>query len=386
MFESVRRLHQSLAQIPSVNVTILGLEDEYTKLDLGLWQPLRVECFPVMGPKRFGYSPRLASRLFGMPQDIIHTHGLWMYMSSATARCHRIHNCPYMISPHGMLDAWALRNSRWKKWLARLLYEDKHLRHAACLRALCLAEADSMRALGLRNPICIIPNGIDLPKTVNGFDKRLIESKRPRPKELLYLGRLHPKKGLVNLLKAWALVRQIRPEQSDEWLLKIAGWDQDGHQNQLKRLASYLNIQFAEAGDGAQSHYLRFEGPLFGKDKENAYQSCDAFILPSFSEGLPIAVLEAWAHAKPVLMTPECNLPEGFTAQAALRVESNAESIAGGLKTLFDMSDADLRAMGACGLDLVRKFFHWPTLAAEMKAVYDWVLGHKSKPDCVQLQ
>src|SRR5438094_7691198 len=123
-----------------------------------------------------------------------------MYMSAATLSWHRAHHRPYMISPHGMLDPWAMRNSWWKKRLARVLYEDQHVRKASCLRALCQSEAESMRAFGLRNPICIIPNGIDLPTVVNGSDLsiegQLSEQRKPGGKTLLYLGRIHPKKGL----------------------------------------------------------------------------------------------------------------------------------------------------------------------------------------------
>jgi len=400
MFESVRRLHQSLAEIPGVNVAILGLEDKFTKADLISWRPLQVESFHTVGPARFGYSPSLGKRLREMEQDIVHTHGIWMYMSAATLSWHRAHHRPYMISPHGMLDPWAVRNSSLKKRLARVFYEDQHMRKAACLRALCQSEAESMRAFGLRNPICIIPNGIDVPPIVNGSDLSIevqpTEARRAHPKTLLYLGRIHPKKGLANLLRAWAQVHRQGSgcQRSEEWTLTIAGWDQDGHELELKRLATELGIQFTDVGaQGAereaiaasQSHSLLFAGPLFGADKGAAYQNCDAFILPSFSEGLPMAILEAWAHGKPVIITPQCNLSEGFTAQAALRVEANAESIAAGLQKLFEMSASELRDTGAHGLDLVQRRFQWSNIAAEMKAVYDWVLGGAARPECVSL-
>jgi len=398
MFESVRRLHQSLAEIPGVNVAILGLEDEFTKADLILWQPLQVESFHTVGPARFGYSPSLGKRLREMEQDIVHTHGIWMYMSAATLSWHRAHHRPYMISPHGMLDPWAVRNSPWKKRLARVFYEDQHVRKAACLRALCQSEAESMRVLGLRNPICIIPNGIDLPIVVNGSELipgvQVRKARKAGSKTLLYLGRIHPKKGLGNLLRAWSQVRRpgSKYQRSEEWTLTIAGWDQGGHERELKALAKELGIQFTDAGDAGreavaapQPRSLLFAGSLFGKDKEVAYRNCDAFILPSFSEGLPMAILEAWAHGKPVIMTPACNLPDGFTAQAALRIEASAESIAAGLQKLFEMSASELRVTGAHGLDLVRRRFRWSKIAAEMKGVYDWVLGGADRPECVSV-
>ncbi|PYK25405.1 MAG: glycosyl transferase family 1, partial [Verrucomicrobia bacterium] len=127
-----------------------------------------------------------------------------------------------------------------------------------------------------------------------------------------------------------------------------------------------------------------FLGSRFGAEKSECYRTCDAFILPSLSEGLPMTVLEAWAYAKPVLMTPECNLPEGFLANAALRIGPSAEEIAAGLKQLVEMSTDDRAAMGARGRDLVTRDFSWPRIGEQMRAVYDWVLGGEM-PNTVRL-
>src|SRR4030095_11103730 len=95
---------------------------------------------------------------------------------------------PYLVHPHGMLDAWGLQNSGSKKLIAAWLYENQHLREAACLRALSEAETRSIRAYGLRNPICVIPSGVDLPD----LSASNANSESANPKTLLYLGRLHP--------------------------------------------------------------------------------------------------------------------------------------------------------------------------------------------------
>src|SRR5947208_8295710 len=111
-----------------------------------------------------GYSSQLVAALITAELDILSTHGLWKYCSVASNAWHRRTGRPYIVHPHGMLERWALQNSKWKKRIAALLYEDRHLRGAACLRALSEAEAQSIRAYGLRNPVCIIPNGVDLPE------------------------------------------------------------------------------------------------------------------------------------------------------------------------------------------------------------------------------
>jgi poly(glycerol-phosphate) alpha-glucosyltransferase len=241
----------------------------------------------------------------------------------------------------------------------------------------------------------VIPNGVELPgmlensKVESGKWKLAFGEGR---KVLLYLGRLHPKKNLAALLKAWAEIQKskVGGGKSEQWLLVIAGWDQGGHEDELKRLAGELGLSFAAAGtplSGASTalNSVAFLGPQFGTDKDACYRACDAFILPSLSEGLPMTVLEAWAYAKPVLMTPECNLPEGFAAGAALRIGTNANEIADGLKQLFEMSGGDRNAMGERGRALVAEKFSWPQIGEQMRAVYEWVLGGGGPPVSVRM-
>jgi glycosyltransferase involved in cell wall biosynthesis len=386
LFESVRRLHQSLAELPEITVSVLGLRDEFTDEDLPQWKPLRVRAFPVHGPTQFGYAPQLKRALIEGDEQIIHNNGLWMYPSVAVSAWHRKTKGPYLISPHGMVDEWALKNSSWKKAVARIAYENGHLRNAACLRALCESEARSMRALGLRNPICIIANGIDLPESrmqtrCDGATARREAKSRNAPwagqveshrKILFYLGRLHPKKNLLNLLDAWAET-QRNFKLAKDWALVVAGWDQGAHETELRQ-------RIADCGIGAS---VLMCGALYSAAKASAYNNADAFILPSLSEGLPMVILEAWACGKPVLMTPECNLPEGFATESALGIGTSVESIAAGLDTLFAMSDSDRTGMGERGRQLVAEKFTWPRIAAEMKSVYDWLLGGGTAPNCV---
>ena len=413
LFESVRRLHQSLAEIPGLNINVYGMCDEFTEEDIAEWKPVDVHAYSITGPRAFGYAPALRRQLLAAGDDILHVHGLWQYPSVVAPAWHRKCCGPYVISPHGMLDPWAVGNSAWKKRLAMLIYERKNLEHAACIRALCESEANSIRALGLKMPISIIPNGVDLPVQGNaetlktetlksdGARAPWADTIEPGRKVLLYLGRIHPKKGLVNLLKAWSSIQnsKFKIQNPEEWTLVVAGWDQGGHEAELKRLATELGIRWADRNAQSAEHRannasplplgssrpisLLFTGPLFGPDKDSAYSNCDAFILPSVSEGLPMVVLEAWAYGKPVLMTPECNLPEGFTANAAIRIETNVESIALGLNDFFRLPPSALRNLGTNGRALVAARFTWPMIAADMKSVYDWVLGGGAKPTCV---
>ena len=297
LFESVRRLSQSIRH-RTREVVVFGVEDKHTRADLHEWQPMTVHVHERKFPQFWGYAPGLEASLLESDLDVLMTHGIWQYASVATLQWHRKTGRPHVIHPHGMLDPWALKNSWWKKQLAARLYENANLHGSACLRALCESEAESMRAYGLTNPICVIPNGIDLPDTTIQHPSPWADKADGR-KVLLYLGRLHPKKNIKPLIQAWAAMQKETAAAKD-WALAIVGWDQNGHEDELKSKVCELGVEDS----------VFFPGPLFGEAKAAAYQHASAFVLPSLSEGLPMVVLEAWAYALPVLMTDACNLPE----------------------------------------------------------------------------
>lgn len=384
MLDCTRRLAQALASAPAgaaIRVEVLAPSDEHAAADLPGWEPLPVHLFPRRGPTVFGYAPGMVGSLRALGPDVVHTHGLWTYLSVAALAWARGAGTrrPYMISPQGMLDPWALAHSRTKKRVAAALFERRHLAGAACLHAVSAGEAESFRAYGLRNPICVVPNGVDLPAYVNVSTLPAPwagpgGAMAPGQRVLLYLGRLHPKKGLVNLLHAWASVRGRVSEVASGWSLALAGWDQGGHEAELRGLAADLGL-----GPSA----LCFPGPLYGEAKLGALAHADAFTLPSYSEGMPLAVLEAWSHRLPVVMTAACNLPEGFVAGAALKAEPRVNSLADALEVLLRLPDPERREMGDRGRDLVERRFLWTRVAAEMRSVYSWLCEAGPRPECV---
>jgi glycosyltransferase involved in cell wall biosynthesis len=363
--EVVRRSALELHRRGS-NVSVFGLSDEHVDEDCEAWKPVVVSIFQQRGYKPFGYAPDLLSALRSAAPDVLHNHGLWMYPSVASVTWSRLTHRPYLISVHGMLDPWAVTHSYWKKWLASMMYEHRHLTHAACLHALCSAEADAIRRYGLSNPLSVIPFGIDLPLLGLGETTR-------HEKALLFLGRLHPKKGLMNLLMAWQRLQLDRTPEITGWELWIAGWDQGNHEQALRTYALEHGIECS----------VRFLGPKFGRDKDLLLRSVGAFVLPSFSEGLPVSVLEAWAYGLPVVMTKECNLPQGFSSGSAICIDATATGIARGLRDIMALSSDDRTAMGTRGRQLVEQQFSWASYAEHMSSVYAWMSGAGPRPECV---
>lgn len=373
LFEIQRRMAQCLAQMADTTVEVLTLTDARGTRDAEAWMPVRPKWHSVRGPRRWGYAPALARSLDESRADIAHLHALWMYTSWATWRWHRRTGKPYVITINGMLDPWAVRNSAAKKQLALLAYESRTLREAACVQVNSAPELEVIRQFGLTNPVCVIPNGVDpLLALESGAAKEpghLPQGRLP----LLYLGRLHPKKNLENLLRGFAIARRAHGGVCDAWVLVLAGWDQGGYEARLRAIAQ---------AEGLTSH-VSFVGPVFGDDKRAALVSARAAILPSYSEGAPMAILEAWAARLPVLMTPACNLSDGFAAGAAIRIGTTPESIAAGIAALCGMSPDARAEMGSRGLAFVERNHSWPTAAAALRDVYRWVTGAGPRPEGV---
>jgi glycosyltransferase involved in cell wall biosynthesis len=363
---AVRELCRSLARETEAAVQVVSLSDRFADRDAELWLPVAPELFEVRGPNVLGYAPAMQRRLAELEPDLIHCHAMWQHPCAAVNGWRAKTGKPYVVSAHGMLHPVALRRARIKKWIASRLYGSRHFQNAAAWHALNVAEYEAIRNYGLKNPVAVIPFGTDLPAEWD--HKPATDVTR-----IVYLGRLHPIKGLDVLLAGWhALPTRVR----SECLLTIAGWDDGGHEAKLRRQAEELGLNGS----------VEFVGPQFAEDKERLFRSARAFVLPSLSEGLPMSVLEAWSYGLPVLMTPQCNLSEGFQRNAAVRAEPTVEGVAAGLSRLLEMSDAERRAMGARGRALVEERFSWPHIARQMAEVYRWLLGGGSPPPCVQVE
>lgn len=365
---AVLNLAQNVRVRRGTGVDVFAPSDEHSQADMRFWEPVVPRLFEVRGPRKFLFSPELSGEMSNAAPDIVHCHGLWIYPNLAATCWARRTRRPMIVSPHGMLEPdWELKKSRLRKLAAYALFQRRQLRRAVCLHALNLNELEHIRRLGLRTPVCVIPNGVNEPEAGDKPDAPWGKAVAAGRRILLYLGRVTPKKGIANLIRAMATLK------GEGWSLVVVGWEQEGHRGELQRLAD-------EVGASADVHFM---DALFGADKAAAFRNADAFVLPSMSEGLPLVVMEAWSYGLPVVMTPQCNIPEAFTANAAIKADPTAESLRLALQQLFRMSDHDRAEIGARGKRLVAEQFTWSRVAEQMCNVYEWALGGGEVPACV---
>lgn len=369
--EAARSLTRTLNKEPCTDVEVFSMSEPDPALGPS-WGGAQHHCHSVRGPRSFSYAPGLSASLNQRPIDLLHLHGLWQYPSMAVGNWRMRTGRPTLVSPHGMLDAWALNNSRWKKRAAGLLFENGNLHRANCLHALCDAELRAIRDYGLINPVCVIPNGVDPAPGTRPPPPEWRSAMEAETRVLLYFGRLHPKKNLVELLRAWHAARLDSPS-ARAWRLIVAGSGSADYEQRLHQEIGQLGI-----GDS-----VRLIGPQYGADKHACLAWSDAFILPSVSEGLPMAALEAWSWSLPALLTPECNLPEGYSAGGALPMRGDRAGIRTALGQLFSLSDERRQLMGRRGQKLASSRFSWSRVADDFLAVYRWLSEAGDRPDCV---
>lgn len=316
----------------------------------------------VPGLSRLAFSRDLHQALDAAAAEgaLLHMHGLWRMPNVYPGRAARRRGAPLVISPRGMLGAAALAFSERQKRLFWQLAQAGAVAPVRFFHATSDAEVADIRAFGLTAPVAVIPNGVDLPAH---------PPQGPREREVLHLGRIHPKKGIDRLLQAWALVAPEKPG----WRLRIVGPSEGGHTAELEALARRLSL-----GDS-----VRFEGPLYGADKQEAYRRATLFVLPTRNENFGMVVAEALAQGTPVISTKGAPWQGLETERCGWWIDHGPELMAATLREALTTTPEGLVAMGTRGREWMARDFGWETLAARMAEVYAWCQGQGERPECV---
>lgn len=327
-----------------------------------------VAMIPARALYRMRFSPGLPERLHELSRtrqvDLVHSHGLWLQCNRVAAQAAARRAVAHVVSPRGMLEPWALRHRFWKKMPAWHLWQRRALHGAALLCATSAREAEGFRRLGLRQPVAVIPNGIDLPAPGD-----LSRRAAPPLRTALFLGRIHPVKGLADLVRAWGAVRPAG------WRCIVAGPDEEGYA---------ARIRAAVAREGLQECFI-FAGPVSGDRKAELFATADLFVMPTQSENFGIAIAEALAYEVPVITTRGAPWAGLLEHRCGWWIDLGAEPLAAALREACALPADALRDMGRRGREFVAEEFTWPRIGASMRAAYQWLLHGGEPPSCVRL-
>lgn len=293
----------------------------------------------------------LGLKLSKKDTDLIHLQHVWDPYIHVMAWFAQIKGIPYLITPRGMLEPWIMNRNPWKKKLAMLLYQRHDLMKAIAIHATCKMEKENIRKLGFSNPISVIPNGVDLstipkPKT------------KYRTKKIVFLSRIHEKKGIELLLNAW---KQLKIA---DWNLAIAG---EGESNYLKKLKTKIESENIKN--------VHFVGSQYGQNKWSFLKSGDIFVLPTYSENFGIVVAEALAVGIPVITTTGTPWQELETQKCGWWINLNVSNLVKVLTEAINVPPEELKKMGSRGIKLITEKYDIKTVAQQMKQIYQDIIN-----------
>jgi len=311
-----------------------------------------------------GYSPKLAKAVAQEVSkfDLVHIHELWSHPHLVASRAARKLGKPYVVTVHGELEPWAINCKALKKKIYSVLVQRRILQKAAVLHAITDEEIKHIRAYGVDNKILMIPNGIN-PQEFQALPAhRELEQLYPQlagQQVVLFLGRLHPNKGLDILARAFGKVARGR----DDLCLLVVGPDSESYQAEVVKILTAEDVL----------DKVIFTGMLTGREKLTALARADICVIPSYSEVRSIVALEAMACGLPVIITRQCHFPEVVEAGAGLVIEPEVGQLAVALEKM--LSNPQLRQeMGSNGRRLVNEKFTLEKVTEQMIAMYEDIL------------
>ena len=350
--------------------------------------PFEIVTYPCLDNFRLGRSPKMLRGLGEVCQtaDIIHSNSLWMMPNVYPAWAVKGTKCKLVVAPRGTLAAWSLRKGWLKKKIFGWLLQNQVLRRADMFHATSEKEYEEIRALGYKQPVAIVPIGMEVPE-IRLRSKAEVDGGGVRLHRVAFFGRLHKVKAVDRLVRAWEIITkesnhhcQPQPStstSSHDWELVIAGPD-NGIRGELEQYIATRKIP-----------RVRFVGEINGPAKYDFLSAADLYVLPSFTENFGVTVAEALACGTPVIVskgTPWGGVggEKGERGRCGWWVENTPEVLAETLRTAMALSDDERAVMGEAGKEWIRRDFSWAGIGAKMKAAYEWMLNGGERPDFVK--
>lgn len=366
---------------PSYSVPALcaGLQRAGCETSLHVLQPVpaRSFVFRVEGYKRhrfphpnFGRSPEM---LAGLRREcatahIIHNSSLWTFPNVYCDWARKGTACKLVMQPRGTLSEWALSNSKWLKRGFGALFQYAVLRHVDMWVATAESEYKDIRELGYQQPVCILPNGIDLPE--EGI-VRETKTELTNRRRMYFLSRIHPKKNVEMLLKAWSRLES----RFLDWDLAIVGPDKDNsYADQMKALAKNL-------GCGR----VAFMGELKGREKQEFVMKSECIVLPTHSENFGMVIAEALACGVPAICSHGAPWEGLVTEKCGWWVPTIQKDFERAMSEMMALPRKELLAMGSRGREWMKRDFSWGGIGEKMKRAYEWLCKGGVRPEWVYI-
>ncbi|MFT4683461.1 MAG: glycosyltransferase involved in cell wall biosynthesis [Polaribacter sp.] len=335
----------------------------------------QIDALNTIGPDHLGITPGLISkRNFAAENfDIIHQHGAFLPISLFTKSLSK--KIKVLISPHGLFEPERLEMQSRKKVISRFLFENSNFKNSACLVACSEQEALNLEALNFDVPIAILPNGIEedfLLKETSLEERASFRKKKNIPEDkkvLLFISRIHPLKGLVLLLEVLSKMKD--QFQKSNWLLVIAGIDENNHQEELNNLVKDYGLE----------EIVQFVGPVFGEEKILMFDVASTFILPSMNENFGIVIIEALARGIPVITTKNTPWVDLEDFNCGWWIDRKEKDITMTLENLIKLDSSELSLMRESGKKLVKNKYLWTSIAKQSINLYKWILSDFNE-DC----
>lgn len=327
------------------------------------------------GPKFLKYSKQFYRTIQNEINDetILHTHSLWNYPPYCAYKLSKKYKLPLIMSIRGNLYDWNLNKSKWKKDLAFKLFQMKMFKEATCLHATEENEHKAIRNLGIKTPVALISNGIEVTEFENISSKEVaIENLKldTTKRYILFMSRIDSKKGLEYLINGFIKLEKQFPQ----WKILIAGPVYD------QKYFDKINMAIRKAKIHDKVHYF---GMVSGKKRLDLFAASELFILPAHTENFGMVIGEAMAAKLPVITTSGTPWKVLNDNNAGWWVDLNDENIVTALEKAMQKDPYELKEMGARGYETIKRDFTWEEVAYKMKQVYSWALGKSKKPDFV---
>ena len=313
--------------------------------------------------RALGRSPEMLRALRSLLRncDIVHSNGIWMMPAIYPAIAKQKTKCRLVYCPRGGLSKTALKRSRIKKFLmGHIGGQYMALRETDMFHAASMKELQEIRALGYKQPIALVPNGIDVPDVEH---KPFASANR----KIVFFGRIHQTKAVDHLVNAWGNVAEEFPD----WSLEIAGPD-CGAVPLLKSMIAQRNIP-----------RVSFVGELHGIDKYKFLASADLYVLPSLTENFAITIAEALACGTPVIASHGCPWERLEEKGCGWWIDIGVEALTAQLKKSLSVSPEILLDMGVKGKIWMLEEYSWDKIAQNMLLSYKWLCYGGVRPDFV---